>query len=106
LTFERLEFDRPSVTFFNRKVQLGVADISEVAYIPEHAAFKSGNKHIDVYSHDFVSIDDCILPKRKPSDDTSPKWVNPIRARAIGAHEESPVRYREPLKMDYGDPRR
>jgi hypothetical protein len=107
LTFERLEFDRPSVTFFNRKVQLGIEDISEVAYIPDHAAFKSGSKHIDVYSHDFVDVEDCILPKRKPSDDTSPKWVHPIRARALGISEDEPLpKFRKPFEMDYGDPRR
>lgn len=108
-TFERLEFDRPTVTFFNRKIQLEVGDIAEVAYIPEHAAFKSGNRHIDVYSHDFMPIDDCILPKRKPSDDTTPKWINPIRARSLGhVVAEPPVKQLvgKPLLKDFSNPMR
>jgi hypothetical protein len=106
-TFERLEFDRPSVTFFNRKVQLETHEVSAVAYIPDHAAFKSGAKHIDVYAHDFVPIDDCILPKRKPSDDSTPKWINPIRARALGQPaNEPPVQklIARPLPKDFGNP--
>ena len=106
-TFERLEFDRPSVTFFNRKVQLETHEVSAVAYIPDHAAFKSGAKHIDVYAHDFVPIDDCILPKRKPSDDSTPKWVNPIRARALGQPTNEPLVQKliaRPLPKDFGNP--
>lgn len=106
-TFERMEFDRPTVTFFNRKIQLEAGDIAEVAYIPEHAAFKSGNKHIDIYSHDFVPMDDCILPKRKPSDDSTPKWINPIRARALGHVVNEPLVKKlvaRPLPKDFGNP--
>ena len=106
-TFERLEFDRPSVTFFNRKIQLETHEVSAVAYIPDHAAFKSGAKHVDIYAHDFVPIDDCILPKRKPSDDSTPKWINPIRARALGQPtNEPPINQliAKPLPKDFGNP--
>ena len=82
--FDRLEFHRRELTWSNKSVTVEMDEIAKLAYVPDHATHKSGVKHLDIYAHAFVSIDDCIVPKLKPSDDTHPKWVHPIRARALG----------------------
>jgi hypothetical protein len=82
--FDRLEFHRSDLTWSNRSVTLDMDDISELAFVPDHATHKSGIRHLGIYAHAFVPIDDCILPKLKPSDEALPKWIHPIRARALG----------------------
>ena len=82
--FDRMEFHRADLTWSNRTVTLEIDEISHVAYVPDHAAYKSGTRHLDIYAHPFSDIDDCILPKLKASDAALPKWVHPIRARALG----------------------
>ena len=104
--FDRLQFHRPALTWSNKHVTVEMDEVEKLAYIPDHATHKSGVKHLDIYAHAFVPIDNCIVPKLKPSDDDSPKWVHPIRARALNAtvslpRPERPV---EPLKKDFGDP--
>jgi hypothetical protein len=104
--FDRLQFHRPALTWSNKHVTVEMDEVAKLAYVPDHATHKSGVKHLDIYAHAFVSIDNCIVPKLKPSDDDSPKWVHPIRARALNAtvslpRPERPV---ETLKKDFGDP--
>ena len=104
--FDRLEFHRRDLTWSNKHVIVEMDEIEKLAYVPDHATHKSGVKHLDIYAHAFVSIDDCIIPKRKPSDDDSPKWVHPIRARVLNATISLP-RPERPLaaiKKDFGDP--
>lgn len=104
--FDRLEFHRPDLTWSNKHTTVEMDEIAELAYVPDHATHKSGVKHLDIYAHAFVSIDDCIIPKLKPSDGTLPKWVHPIRARALNAKAARPRPERpvEPAKKDFGDP--
>lgn len=83
-SFDRMEFHRADLTWSNRTITLDIDEISHVAFVPDHAAYKSGTRHLDIYAHSFMDIDDCIIPKSKASDDALPKWINPIRARALG----------------------
>jgi hypothetical protein len=104
--FDRLEFHRPALTWSNKSVTVEMDEIEKLAYVPDHATHKSGVKHLDIYAHAFVSIDDCILPKLKPSDEALPKWVHPIRAKLLGIDqrgEGDTLRYRE-QKKDFGSP--
>jgi hypothetical protein len=105
-TFDRLEFHRPDLTWSNKSVTVEMDEVEKLAYIPDHATHKSGVKHLDIYAHKFVSIDDCIIPKLKPSDGTLPKWVHPIRARVLNATVSlpRPERPLEQAKKDFGDP--
>ena len=105
-TFDRLEFHRRDLTWSNKRVTVEIDEIAELAFVPDHAAYKSGVKHLDLYAHPFVSIDDCIVPKQKPSDDDHPKWVHPIRARALNAKVPlpRPERPQDAIKKDFGDP--
>lgn len=82
--FDRLEFCRRDMTWSDRRVVVEAHEVAEVAYIPDHAAYKSGSKHLDIYAHQFVPIEDCIVPKLKAAEEHLPKWVHPIRARALG----------------------
>jgi hypothetical protein len=102
-TFDRMEFHRRDLTWSNKRVTVEIDEVAELSFVPDHAAYKSGVKHLDIYAHPFVSIDDCIVPKLKPSDDDHPKWVHPIRRRALGL----PVARvpRDVLPIDPGDPR-
>lgn len=103
-SFDRMEFHRSDLTWSNRTVTLDMDKIAEVAYVPDHAAYKSGSKHLDIYAHPFTSIEDCIIPKRKPSDDDLPKWVHPIRARALGIPlPKRPDKAAFELKKDFGE---
>ena len=104
--FDRMEFHRRDLTWSNRTVTLDIDEIAQVAFVPDHAAYKSGTRHLDIYAHPFASIGDCILPKLKPSDEESPKWVNPIRARSLGADLASPYREAKTVAIDFGDPRK
>ena len=83
-SFDRMEFHRADLTWSNRTTTLDIHEIAQVAFVPDHAAYKSGTRHLDIYAHPYSDIDDCIIPKLKPSDDALPKWVHPIRARALG----------------------
>jgi len=108
-SFDRMEFHRSDLTWSNRTVTLDMDEISHVAFVPDHAAYKSGTRHLDIYAHPYSDIDDCIIPKLKPSDDALPKWVHPIRAKLLGIDqrgeggEGDPLRYRE-QKKDFGSP--
>ena len=85
-------------------VTLDIDEIAQVAFVPDHAAYKSGTRHLDIYAHPFASIGDCLLPKLKPSDEELPKWVHPIRARALGI--PVPQRPDKPvfeIKKDFGE---
>lgn len=105
-TFDRMEFHRHDLTWSNKRVTLEINQVAELAFVPDHAAYKSGVKHLDLYAHPFVSISDCIVPKLKPSDDDRPKWVHPIRARVLNATaaHRRPERPVETIKRDFGDP--
>lgn len=106
--FDRMEFHRRDLTWSNKRVTLEMDEVCQLAYIPDHAAYKSGTRHLELYAHKFVDIKDCIIPKLKGSDEESPAWVNPIRARVLGiqgARESTPVK-RVELKKDYGSPHR
>ena len=83
-SFERMEFHRKDLTWSNRTVTLEIDEVAQVAFVPDHAAYKSGTRHLDIYAHEYSDINDCVLPKLKASGDTLPKWINPIRARALG----------------------
>jgi hypothetical protein len=104
-TFDRMEFHRRDLTWSNKRVTVEIDEVAELSFVPDHAAYKSGVKHLDIYAHPFVSIDDCIVPKLKPSDDDDhPKWVHPIRARALGI--PVPQRPDKPvfeIKKDFGE---
>ena len=104
--FDRLEFHRRELTWSNKNVTVEMDEIAQLAYVPDHATHKSGVRHLDIYAHAFVSIDNCIIPKLKPSDDDLPKWVHPIRARALNAKVSlpRPERPQEAIKKDFGDP--
>lgn len=83
-SFDRMEFHRADLTWSNRTVTLEIDEVAQVAFVPDHAAYKSGTRHLDIYAHPFSDINDCIVPKLKASDEQLPKWVHPIRARALG----------------------
>jgi hypothetical protein len=104
--FDKLEFHRPDLTWSNRHVTVEMDEIAELAYVPDHATHKSGINHLDIYAHAFVPIDDCIVPKLKPTDDALPKWINPIRARYLGSQSphRRPERPLAAVKRDFGDP--
>lgn len=104
--FDRMEFHRANLTWSNRTVTLEMDEISQVAFVPDHAAYKSGTRHLDIYAHEYSDINDCIIPKLKATDEALPKWVHPIRARALNATVSLP-RPEKPLdaiKKDFGDP--
>jgi len=82
--FDRLEFHRNDLTWSNRSVTVEMDEVAELAYVPDHATHKSGIRHLDIYAHAFVSIDDCIVPKLKATGEALPRWIHPIRARALG----------------------
>lgn len=103
-SFDRMEFHRRDMTWSNRTITLDIDEIAQVAFVPDHAAYKSGTRHLDIYAHPFASIDDCILPKLNPSDEELPKWVHPIRARALGI--PAPQRSNKPIfeiKKDFSE---
>ena len=105
-SFDRMEFHRRDLTWSNRTVTLDIDEIAQVAFVPDHAAYKSGTRHLDIYAHPFSDINDCIVPKLKPSDEELPKWVHPIRARILGTPtpQKGPGRITEPARRDFGDP--
>lgn len=103
-SFDRMEFHRRDMTWSNRTVTLDMDEIAQVAFVPDHAAYKSGTRHLDIYAHPFSDINDCIIPKLKPSDEELPKWVHPIRARALGIKPASPYREEATVKVDFGHP--
>jgi hypothetical protein len=105
-SFDRMEFHRRDMTWSNRTVTLDIDEIAQVAFVPDHAAYKSGTRHLDIYAHPFSDIGDCIIPKLKPSDEELPKWVNPIRARSLGVELASPYREAKTVEIDFGDPRK
>ena len=102
--FDRMEFHRRDLTWSNRTVTLDIDEIAQVAFVPDHAAYKSGTRHLDIYAHPFSDIGDCIVPKLKPSDEDLPKWVNPIRARALGLHTPHEEKAVHVLKKDFSHP--
>lgn len=107
--FDRLEFDRPSLTWYNAKTTLKLSEVDSVSFTPDHARFKSGTKHLSMYSGEFVKVDDCILPKRDASSVNSPPWINPIRRAALGiavAVPPTPQGNGWSLEMDFSNPRR
>lgn len=101
--YDRMTFRRSTLTWYDKRRELTMHDITHVAYIPDHAAFKSGVKHLDIYAYPFVDVGECIIPKLKVSEDNSPKWVNPIRARLLGLSVASV--HRDQTPVDPGDPR-
>ena len=103
-SFDRMEFHRRDLTWSNRTVTLDIDEIAQVAFVPDHAAYKSGTRHLDIYAHPFSDIGDCIVPKLKPSDEDLPKWVNPIRARILGAPVAAPERKKHTVGLDFSNP--
>ena len=104
--FDRMDFHRQDLTWSNKRVTLEMDEIAELSFVPDHAAYKSGVKHLDIYAHPFAKIGDCIVPKLKPSDHDMPKWVHPIRARVLGPQtaQNRPERPVDTIKKDFGDP--
>jgi len=101
---DRTTFQRSTMTWKGRTKTYPLDEVAQVAFIPDHAVFRSGSNLLNRCGYPFVDVADCIIPKLKPSDDTSPQWVHPIRARMLGL----PVAVRVDADMspdkDFGHP--
>lgn len=106
--YERMAFKRATLTWQDKRQTLAMHEITHVAFIPDHAAFKCGVRHLDIYAYPFVDVNDCIIPKPKAVEEDSPKWVHPIRARLLGTPTPAkiPNASLDQWDKDFGDPTR
>lgn len=88
--YERMTFKRATLTWHDKRRVLAMHEVTHVAFIPDHAAFKCGVRHLDEHAYPFIDVGGCMLPKPKAVEDDSPKWVHPIRAKALGLQAATP----------------
>jgi hypothetical protein len=81
---DRITFQRATMTWKGRTKVYALDEVRQVSFIPDHVVFRSGTNHLNKDSYPWIDLSDCIVPKLKPSDDTTPGWIHPIRARVLG----------------------